>query len=181
MDKKDATSTWVVVRTFDRKEMEVSAFLQQKGYQHFIPMTYREKPVAGEEKPRKVLAPVIHNYIFMPKSADEATLRSMLAECRVPVHLMKNRGSDTLSEIADRDMVEFRLLCDPDYSRTPSDFIDASEGEALPGKEVEVVHGQFKGIRGKLHKKNQKYWFVKTVGVVSVMIRISRWYCKVIE
>lgn len=176
-----AASSWVVVRTFNRKEMEVSSFLQKNDMPHFIPMTYREKVIATDEKPHKVLVPVIHNYVFLEKTMDEAQLRSKLAECRVPLHLMKQKGSDRISEIADRDMVEFRLLCDPDYSKTPAQFLEAEEGDALPGKEVEVIHGQFAGIRGKLHKKNQKYWFVKTVGGISVMLRISRWYCKVVE
>lgn len=176
-----AASSWVVVRTFNRKEMEVSSFLRKNDMPHFIPMTYREKVSVAGEKPQKVLVPVIHNYVFLEKTMDELQLRSKLAECRVPLHLMKQKGSDHVSEISERDMLEFRLLCDPDYSKTPAEFFEAEEGEALPGKEVEVIHGQFAGIRGKLHKKNQKYWFVKTVGGISVMLRISRWYCKVIE
>jgi len=161
--------------------MEVSTFLQQKGLHHFIPMTYREKVTSVSEKPQRVLVPVIHNYVFLEKNLEDAVLSNMLAECRVPVQLMKQRGSDHFCEIADRDMVEFRLLCDPDYSKTPAEFLEAAEGEALPGKEVEIVHGQFAGLHGKLHKKNQKYWFVKTVGGISVMLRISRWYCKVVD
>ncbi len=180
MDQVDKAPSWVVVRTFNRKEMQVSAFLRQNSLRHFIPMTYQEKSRQGDDKPQRVLVPVIHNYVFLEKTEDEDTLRSKLSECRVPLQLMKQVGSDRLCEIPDRDMVEFRLLCDPEYSRTPSEFLEAAEAEALPGKEVEVVHGQFKGIHGKLYKKNQKYWFVKTVGSVSVMIRISRWYCKVI-
>lgn len=173
--------TWVVIRTFNRKEMEISSFLRQNGLRHFIPMTYREKITSATEKPQKVLVPVIHNYVFVEKSLEDTALCNMLAECRVPLQLMKQRGSDKICEIANRDMVEFRLLCDPDYSKTPAEFIEADEAEALPGKEVEIVHGQFAGLHGKLHKKNQKYWFVKTVGGISVMLRISRWYCKVVE
>ena len=146
-----AESKWVVIRTFNRKEMEVSSFLTKNELHHFIPMTYTEKLKKGEDKPRMVLVPVVHNYIFVEKT------------------------------LSDHDMVEFRLLCDPDYSKTPKEFVDTEDAEALPGKEVMVVHGQFKGIRGKLCKKNQKYWFVKTVGGISVMLRISRWYCKVVK
>lgn len=176
-----AVKTWVVVRTFNRKEMEVSTFLHQNGLPHFIPMTYHEKVISAGEKPKKVLVPVIHNYIFLEKTMDAVQLRNKLSECRVPVHLMCDKDKQRITEIRDSDMVEFRLLCDPDYARTPSDFLDAEEAEALPGKEVEIVHGPFTGLHGKLHKKNQKYWFVKTVGGVSVMLRISRWYCKVLD
>ena len=176
-----AESKWVVIRTFNRKEMEVSSFLTKNELHHFIPMTYTEKLKKGEDKPRMVLVPVVHNYIFLEKTLEEGELRTKLAECGFPLSLMMNKGSKTLTEISNHDMVEFRLLCDPDYSKTPKEFVDTEDAEALPGKEVMVVHGQFKGIRGKLCKKNQKYWFVKTVGGISVMLRISRWYCKVVD
>ena len=176
-----AESKWVVIRTFNRKEMEVSSFLTKNELHHFIPMTYTEKLKKGEEKPRMVLVPVVHNYIFLEKTLEEVELRSKLAECAFPLSLMKNKDTQKPTEIPNHEMVEFRLLCDPDYSKTPKEYVDAEESEALPGKDVVVVHGQFKGIRGKLCKKNQKYWFVKTVGGISVMLRISRWYCKVVK
>lgn len=180
MEKTDTAPTWVVIRTFNRKEMEVSSFLTNNHFRHFIPMIYCEKLKKGEEKPHRVLVPVVRNYIFVEKSLEEKELRSKLSECLFPLTLMKDKSSGKLSEISNREMVEFRLLCDPDYSKTPKEFVEADDSEALPGKDVMVVHGQFKGIRGKLCKKNQKYWFVKTVGGISVMLRISRWYCKLL-
>ncbi len=181
MEKTDIAPTWVVIRTFNRKEMEVSAFLKKNELHHFIPMTYTEKLKKGEERPRMVQVPVVHNYIFLKKSLEEKELRSKLSECTFPMQLMTDRKSGNLSEIPDREMVEFRLLCDPDYSKTPKEFVDVEDSEVLPGRDVMIIHGQFAGIRGKLCKKNQKYWFVKTVGGISVMLRISRWYCKVIS
>ena len=181
MSQVEGTPKWLVLRTFNRKEMEVSSFLKQNGLHHFIPMTYKERLTSSQEKPRRVLVPVIHNYVFLEKSGDEADMRTMLANCRVPVQFLTQRESGHLCEIPDRDMVEFRLLCDPDYCKTPTEFLDAGETEVLPGREVEVIHGLFAGIHSKLHKKNQKYWFIKTVGGVSVMMRISRWYCKPID
>ena len=181
IEKTDIAPIWVVLQTFNRREMEVSSFLEKNELRHFIPMTYVEKLKKGEEKPRLVKVPVVHNYIFLERSLEEKELRSRLSECSYPIHLMTDRNSGKLSEISDREMVEFRLLCDPDYSKTPKEFVEVDESEALPGKDVVIVHGQFAGIKGKLCKKNQKYWFVKTVGGVSVMLRISRWYCKVMS
>ncbi len=171
-------NSWLVIRTFNRKEMEVGSFLKEKGLTYFIPMTYKEKVVGNEPKPRRVLVPVIHNYVFLQKTSQDCDMRKLLTDCRVPLQIMKNKGDDHVSEIPDKEMMDFRLLCDPDYVKTPVEFMDAAEAEAKPGMEVEVVHGQFAGIRGKLHKSNQKYWFIKTVGGISVMLRISRWYCK---
>ena len=38
-----AESKWVVIRTFNRKQMNVSSFLTKNELHHFIPMTYTEK------------------------------------------------------------------------------------------------------------------------------------------
>jgi hypothetical protein len=180
MEKTDTAPTWVVIRTFNRKEMEVSSFLTKNHLHHFIPMFYAEKFKKGEEKPHKVLVPVVRNYIFLEKNLGDNELRTKLSECDSPLILMTDKSSGKLSEISDREMMEFRLLCDPDYSKTPKEFVETDDSKAIPGKDVMVVHGQFAGIRGRLLKKNQKYWFVKTVGGISVMLRISRWYCKVL-
>ena len=181
MSQVERRPTWLVLRTYNRKEMEISSFLQQNGLRHFIPMTWQERHVKDGEKPQRVLVPIIHNYVFLEKTLDEERLMSLLSQCRVPLHVMKDKASGRFSEIPEREMSEFRLICDPEYATTPKEFIVGDDAEALPGKEVIVVHGPFAGVRGKLHKKNQKYWFVKTVGGVSVMLRISRWYCKVMN
>lgn len=108
-------------------------------------------------------------------------MRQILNECRVPLLLFCNKMDNRISEVSDKEMTDFRLLCDPDYAKTPVEFLDANEAEAKPGKEVEVLHGQFAGVRGKLHRSGKKFWLIKTVGSLSVMLRISRWYCKVVE
>ena len=177
--EKVSKNSWLVIRTFNRKEMEVSAFLKENALHHFIPMTYKEKFSLKEERPRRVLVPVIHNYVFLQKPDKEQHLKTLLAQCRVPLQLMHNRDSQSPCEIDDQVMTEFRLLCDPDFNHTL--FVEPDEAEAKPGKEVVVVHGPFAGVHGKLHKTNQKYYFIKTVGGISVMIHISRWYCKVLD
>ena len=174
-------NSWVVIRTFNRKEMEVGSFLKEKGLTYFIPMTYQEKLVGDELKPRRILVPVIHNYVFLQKSCTDNTLREILNECRVPLQLLRNKTDNKVSEIPDKEMTDFRLLCDPDYAKTPVEYLDAEDAEAKPGREVIVLHGQFTGIRGKLYKNGRKYWLIKTVGSLSVMLRISRWYCKVVD
>ena len=76
-------------------------------------------------------------------------------------------------------MVEFRMLCDPQYQT--SVFMTQSEAEAMIGKEVRVVAGPFKGSTGKLVRKNKQYYFLKAVIGMGVMVRVSRWYCEPID
>lgn len=175
----EETRDWVVIQTFWRKEMLVAEFLKEKGITHFIPMTYKECYVAGQDKPKKCLVPVIHNYVFAEKTMPVKEFQAMLGECKVPVHLMKNKGSDVPCEVSNRDMFEFRVLCDPDFDRGV--IVREGEEDADIGREVVVVHGPFTGIKGRLLRKQHKYWFIKTIAGVSVMLRITRWYCKSVE
>lgn len=168
--------TWLVIRTFWKREMEVSAFLQEKGLVCFIPMTYRERLVHGESKPRRVMVPVIHNYVFVELSMPVNEFRELLGECPVPLHLLRNKDTNAPYEISNREMFEFRMLCDPSYDQ--SVIVQEGQEDAEIGKEVIVMHGQFAGVRGRLCRKQHKYWFIKTVAGISIMLRITRWYCK---
>ena len=154
----------------------MSDFLKEKSVTHFIPMCYKEKAMGDELKPKRVLVPVVHNYVFVEKTMATDELVRMLADCRTPLRLMKDRDSDKPSEVSNREMQEFRMLCDPAFNINP-DFEVGLDDSQL-GKEVEIVHGTFAGLRGRLFRKQKKYWFVKTVAGISVLLRISRWYCK---
>jgi transcription antitermination factor NusG len=79
-------------------------------------------------------------------------------------------------EISNREMVEFRMLCDPAFEQRVS--IAEQHDEPEIGKEVEIVHGPFAGVHGRLYRKQKKYWFVKTIAGVSVELRITRWFCR---
>ncbi len=167
---------WLVIQTFWKREKEVSTFLREKGVDHFIPMTYKERLVGSQEKPKRMLVPVIHNYVFLEKTMTVREISSMMGQSDIPMRLFKNKGSDAPCEISNQDMFEFRMLCDPAYS----DHVIVKEGEddVEIGKEVVIMHGQFAGIHGRLVRKQHKYWFIKTVAGISVMLRITRWYCK---
>lgn len=167
--------TWLVLRTFNRREQDVSAFLKEKGVPHFIPMSYKER-ITREGKLQRVLSPVVHNYLFVEKQMPVSDMKTMLAECRYPLHFLSHRDSQQPYEVSEREMLEFRMLCDPAFE---SKITVNPDGEDVAiGKEVEVVHGQFAGMRGRLVRKQKQYWFIKTIAGISIQLRITRWYCK---
>lgn len=168
---------WTVVRTFNRHEMIVSDFLSQEGLTCFVPMRYSEKQVGDDLKPRRVLVPVIHNYVFVELGMPVKQLSSLLTKCATPLYILKHRDTDLPVEISNREMMEFRMLCDPAFEQRVS--IIQQEDEPEVGKEVEIIHGPFAGVHGRLYRKQKKYWFVKTIAGVSVELRITRWFCKV--
>lgn len=163
---------WYAVRTFNCLEQKVSHFLTDKQVSHFIPMTF-----AGEE--RKLLVPAVHNLLFVQKSGSEKGIVKTLSECPFPVSIFRYPGDRGICEISARDMVELRMLCDPQYKDTI--FMSQGEAEAMIGKEVRVINGPFKGSVGRLVRKSKQYYFLKIVIGIGVMVRVSRWYCQSID
>ena len=103
-------------------------------------------------------------------------MTEILKECQIPVTFFRYPGMQEYCEISERDMAEFRMICDPQF--TSSTFMTQSEAEAMVGKEVRVISGPFKGSRGKLIRKSKEYYFLKAMIGMGVMVRIPRWYCK---
>ena len=178
LDKQSKFVTWYALRTYNCQEIKISDFLTDRQMVHFIPMTYVERK-NREGKVKRVLVPVVHNLIFLRKDKSQKEILSILGECMTPISVLRKEGSGDCYEIPDSQMVEFRALCDPDFE--DKQFITHDEADAKPGKEVRIVHGQFAGMTGKLHRVNNNYFFIKTLAGVGVMIRISRWYRKVID
>lgn len=175
--------TWYALRTFHRLEQKISLFLEDRHLPHFIPMTYSTrvvKPKEGKEtdtKPEKaVLVPAVHNLVFVKKILSQEEMFKVFSECAAPICVFRHPGNSQPCEISERDMLEMRMLCDPQYE--PSVFVSQADSEVMVGKEVRVIAGPFKGLVGRLVRKRKQYYFLKTVLGVSVMVRTSRWYCE---
>lgn len=178
MDATEQKSSWYAIRTFNCQELRLGEFLTEKGKDFFIPMTYAERRNRmGQTK--RVLVPVVHNLLFLRKDEPQKHLMRLLAECNLPMNVFRKEGTGEWYEIPDRQMLEFRALCDPDFKDTL--FMTSEEADAKPGKLVEVIHGPFAGMTGKLHRVKNSFYFIKTLVGVGVMLRISRWYCRVLD
>lgn len=174
-------NTWYALRTFHRLEQKVSLFLEENHLQHFIPMVYSTKMAKpktdeeGADSMKPELVPAVHNLLFVKKTISQRQMEKILSGCTTPVHVFRQPGDRRLCEISDRDMVEFRMLCDPKFEQ--SIFMTQGEAETLVGKKVQVIAGPFKGLVGRLVRKKKQYYFLKSVVGMGVMVRISRWYC----
>lgn len=168
---------WYAIRTFNCQEKKVSRYLEDCGCVHFIPMTVSVAQTK-QEKPKQILVPAVHNLLFVQKKGTQKEMVNLLKECAIPVSIFHQPGSNSICEIPAQDMVELRLLCDPEYKTAC--FMTQSEAEAMVGKEVRVIKGPFKGAVGKLVRKDKQYYFLKAIIGMGVMVRISRWYCEAI-
>lgn len=169
---------WYAIRTFNCQERKVSQYLHDHGIVHFIPMTYSiSKSLDG--KPKSTLVPAIHNLVFVQIKGNQEKVIQKLQECIIPISIFRQPGSKQFCEISSHEMVELRLLCDPEY--TTSQYMTQSEAEVMIGKEVRVIKGPFKGSVGKLVRKDKQYFFLKAIIGMGVMVRISRWYCEPLQ
>lgn len=141
-------------------------------------MRYEER-VTLDGKKQRILIPAVHNLLFLEKTIPEPQLRHELSTCPIPYRIIRNRDTGNYYEIKDREMVEFRAICDPAYEGTL--YVDVDTAEARPGQQVRVVRGNFTGLTGKLTRYKNRSYVVITIATLGVMIHIPKWYCIKIE
>ncbi len=176
MVNNEEDSSWYAIRTYHCKEMQLVDYLQGRGLTCFVPMTYVKDNSSEADLHR--LVPAIHNFVFVRKTLPERVIQRIFQECCIMMSVYKNDNNEYY-EIPNREMNDIRFLCDPTFANVQ--VIDSDEVEERAGKEVVIVQGPFKGLQGKLIRQQRKYYFIKTVIGIGIMVRISRWYCKVIE
>lgn len=131
------------------------------------------------EKDGKVVRrqqPAVHNLLFIPLEQQREVLQKILAEC--PYSTYVYRQPDHPEEwclIPDRDMTDLRLMCDSEFNEPL--FLSSLECEMKVGRAVRIAHGPMKGIRGKLIRKNKKYYILKAFDGFGVAVAVSRWCC----
>ena len=130
----ETKNPWYAIRTFNCQEQKVSRFLTEKGFLHFIPMKVTLIPSKADEEPKQVQVPAIHNLLFVQIPDNEQQLLQTLKECMVPVSVFRHPVSYKYSPIPDSEIVELRMLCDPEYET--SVFLTEGEADAMVGKEV---------------------------------------------
>ena len=158
---------WYALRTFRAQEFKVSHYLEQRHLTHFIPMVNHSEQ------------PAVHNLIFLRKTESKAQIRAILSECPYAVSVYHHIDSEEQwYEISNKELLELRLLCDNAFN---PQFISQEESELKVGAEVLVKHGPFRGITGKLVRKNKKYYLVKSFVGLGVMVAVSRWCCEEVK
>lgn len=166
---------WYAVYVFNNSSEQVSNLFKSNKLTHFIPMELVDY-VDHDEKVRHKLRPVVRNMIFLKKTTDEKEIKAMLNDIPYPISVIKKeRFSPDYYEIPARQMYEFQLMCDPRI--TMRKFISEQEAQLKKGAPVLVKYGPLKGVTGKLVRANKKYYLLKEVPGLAVMLKVSRWCC----
>lgn len=166
---------WYAIQTFYCKEEHLGKYFEEKGISYFIPMRYTESETLDGKKRRK-LTPAVHNLLFVEKTFTEREFLCKTDDCAIPFVIIRDRSTRRCYEIPDREMLEFRAVCDPNYKGTL--YVDTATAEARPGQTVRVIRGPFAGLQGKLTQYKKSYYVVVTLATVGVMLHIPKWYCE---
>ena len=171
------TTPWYGVQLFGMRQKEMSEYLTEKGVESFVPMQNVDF-VDREGKRRHELRPVVSNLMFIKKQMDDKELQSLL-EDRYQGHfyiIRKSRGSIVFYQIPARQMQEFMIMCNPDLLMKK--FLSESEAKLKKGDRVRVTHGPLKGLTGRLVRSSGKYYLLKEIPGMAVMMKVTRWCCQ---
>ena len=170
---------WCAVRLFSLRLNEALNYFSGAGLTCFVPMECSEqKTIDNDGKP--VFKPVVFNLVFIKKSQEEPALKRIFAEARFKMSVIKkDKVTGTYYEIPSKQMLDFMLMCSPEIEMRK--FLSATDAKLKSGTPVMVKHGPLKGLTGRLVRSSKKYFLLKEVPEMGVMIKVSRWCCVPLE
>lgn len=166
---------WYAVRLFSLKHKSIIDYIKQSGLDYFIPMelSFIGK---GKSEPKPALHPVVFNLVFIKKNKDEKQIRQIIAESPYKMSVIrKEKEGQAYYEIPYKQMLEFMLMCSPEFEMKK--YVSEADAKLKVGTPVYVKYGSLKGLSGKLVRQSKKYFLLKEVPGMAVMIKISRWCC----
>ncbi|MBF1411150.1 UpxY family transcription antiterminator [Prevotella histicola] len=170
---------WYAIRLFTTRQGEVKSYFEEQGFECFIPMQYVEAE-GHDGRTHRTLRPVVNNLIFVKQSDEETTFRRVVQQADYKISVLrKAKDSREYSLIPHRQMYEFRLMCNPEV--TMRKFLSIEQAQLKAGEEVYVKFGPFKGLSGRLVRSSKKYYLLKEVPGLGIMLKVSRWCCVPIE
>lgn len=167
---------WHAVKLFAVRQKDVAEYFAECGLESFIPM-HRRDYVDAEGKRRHDIRPVVTNLIFV--KANYGIRRMLAIYAGYPRRLFvmrKSKDSTELYNIPDKQMREFILMCNPEIEMKK--YLTESEAKLKKGQRVVVDFGPLKGLTGRLVRQSHKYFLLKDVPGMAVMIKVSRWCCR---
>ena len=122
------------------------------------------------------LKPVVRNLIFVKKDMDDASFKKLIYEADIKMSVyVKPDDSTEYYAIPHKQMYEFRLMCNPELELRK--FIPTEEARMKAGDEVFVRFGPLRGMTGRLVRSSRKYYLLKEIPDISIMLKVSRWCC----
>uniref|UniRef100_A0AB33IR04 NusG-like N-terminal domain-containing protein n=1 Tax=Prevotella sp. GTC17253 TaxID=3236793 RepID=A0AB33IR04_9BACT len=166
---------WYGIKLYTMRQQEIADYFAQHELETFIPQEYVDVET-DDHKIKHILRPVVRNLLFLKKSKDEKVMREIIANCHYKLSVLtKGRADRAYYEIPAKQMFEFRVMCNPKI--TMRKFISEEEAHLKAGSRVIVKYGPMKGLTGRLVRSSKKYYLLKEVPGMAIMLKISRWCC----
>lgn len=171
---KDNTP-WYAIRLYTMRVYEVDDYFRQQGFSTFIPQQY-DVWVDREGKRHRELKPVVRNLLFVKDSTSLQALKDAVLTDRYKMALVKSsRLATEPARISAHEMREFIMMCNPEI--TMKLYVSEEEAKLKAGDMVTVHHGPLKGLTGRLVRKSKKYYLLKEMPGIGVMLKVSKWCC----
>jgi transcription antitermination factor NusG len=170
---------WYAIRLFTLKQNEVKQMFDEQSLESFIPMQF--DAVEDENGHVKhIFKPVVRNLIFVKKPENIKKFKLLLSDSVYKMSVIKkSRESQEYYEIPFKQMDEFMIMCSPEIELRK--FITEEEAKLKTGAHVIVKYGPLKGLTGRLVRQSKKYYLLKEIPGIGVMIKVSRWCCRELE
>lgn len=176
LSNPDDQLPWVALQLFSMNQRTIADELKKKNFEIFVPLEW----VVSEKTPghrTRELRPVVRNLLFLKAGVTDDVLRKEVLELNYPVRLLrKSKDTNDLAKIPASQMYEFQVMCNPELMGKK--IISTDEAKLKKGQPVMVTHGPLKGLRGRLVRASKKYYLLKEIPGVSVMLNVSRWCCE---
>lgn len=178
IDETD-TTPWYAIKLYTVRQQTVAAYFAEHGLETFIPEQY----VDYEDKEHHIrheLRPVVRNLIFLKKTLSEKEIRKLVISSPLKMSVVtKEMGSPAYCEIPAKQMFDFKMMCNPEL--TMKKFLSTEQAHLKKGDKVLVHHGPLKGLTGRLVRSNKKYYLLKEIPGMAIMVKVSRWCCEAAE
>ena len=178
IDETD-TTPWYAIKLYTVRQQAVAAYFAEYGLETFIPEHY----VDYEDKEHHIrhgLRPVVRNLIFLKKTLSEKEMRKLVISSPLKMSVVtKEMGSPAYCEIPAKQMFDFKMMCNPEL--TMKKFLSTEQAHLKKGDKVLVHHGPLKGLTGRLVRSNKKYYLLKEIPGMAIMVKVSRWCCEAAE
>lgn len=167
---------WYAVRLFTIKTQMVTNYFDEQQIVYFVPVEY----VDIEDKAhsvKQVLRPVVRNLIFIKKNKSEQVFRHLMRNAPFKGAIIRKSVTDFhYYEISAREMLEFQTMCNPDIAMRK--YLSETQAKLKKGAPVYVKYGPLRGLSGRLVRSNKKYFLLKEVPGMAVMLKVARWCCR---
>jgi transcription antitermination factor NusG len=174
------TTPWFGVQLFGLRPKEMADYLIANDVESFFPIQ-DVVFIDRKGKRRHELRPVVSNLIFIKKTMTDKLLQELM-EQRYKGHfyiIRKTRGSSIFYQIPARQMQEFMIMCNPELLLKK--YLSEDEAKLKKGDRVMVTHGPLKGLSGRLVRSSGKYYLLKEIPGMAVMMKVTRWCCQKME